>query len=354
MKKQFLPHIYFWVFYTLFISFIEFLWNRATILTLSQQELISSSIKSSLLTITPKIAFAYYLLNYAKEKIKQHNKTIVFSTAGLLLFLLLCVFTDRWINNYVTIPFVYHGIIPQAALFEPRRVIIVLLYMGFSSGLLLAMQSVTNQIAAVKREKELINQKLAAELKFLRNQTNPHFLMNTLNNIYALARKKSDDTAEVVMRLSELLRFMLYESNGKFITLGEEMKVLEDYLELEQIRYGKRLTVKFDKAVDMDTYHVTPLLLLPFVENAFKHGVSEARFDSFINIALSVANGILCFKIENTTAHTSQGYGKNNIGLINVKRQLELTYKDYDLDVTDSNNIFKVILTIDLKSHVEI
>jgi two-component system, LytTR family, sensor kinase len=354
MKKQLLPHIYFWLCYILFISFIEFLWNRATLLTLSQQQHISTAVKSSLLTITPKIIFAYYLLQYAARRIAKTDSSFIYSAAGLLLVLFVCVLTDRWVNNFIVLPCVYHGVIEQASLFELRRVIIVLLYIGFSSGLLLAMQSVKKQIAAVEREKELTKQKLETELKFLRNQTNPHFLMNTLNNIYALARKKSDDTAEVVMRLSEILRFMLYESAGSLISLDDEIKVLEDYLALEQIRYGKRLTVKFYKEADGGGYQVTPLLLLPFVENAFKHGVSETRFESFISIGITVKNGLLNFSIQNTADSGSPACTKNSIGLNNVKRQLELTYKTYRLDVKNENNIFDVTLSLNLKSHVEI
>lgn len=122
--------------------------------------------------------------------------------------------------------------------------------------------------------------------------------MNTLNNIYALARKKSEDTAEVVMKLSELLRFILYESNGRLIALTDEIKVLEDYLELEMIRYNDRLSVSFTKEMDTGSYQITPLLLLPLVENAFKHGISETRFESFIHIDVKAKEGILFLTLK--------------------------------------------------------
>jgi len=212
---------------------------------------------------------------------------------------------------------------------------------------------IRDQLASKEREKAQMKERYEAELKFLKNQTNPHFLLNTLNNIYALARKKSDNTAEVVMRLSEMLRFMLYESDGKFILLSDEIKLVENYLELEMIRYNNRLSLSFNKQVDNDCYKITPLLLLPFVENAFKHGISETRFESFIYIDLSVKSGQLAFSVENTKDY-SQENNKKNIGLINAKRQLELLYKDYVLDVKENGDVFTVSLSINLNSYVEI
>ena len=113
---------------------------------------------------------------------------------------------------------------------------------GFASGTAIIIKQVRLQLHEKEKEKNLIRQKLETELKFLRNQTHPHFLFNTLNNIYALARKKSDETPEVVMKLSKLLRFMLYESSKASIKIGDEIKILDDYIELERIRHDGRLT----------------------------------------------------------------------------------------------------------------
>jgi sensor histidine kinase YesM len=241
---------------------------------------------------------------------------------------------------------------------EIRSLLVAIMDFGFITGLAASMKFVRIQLAGKEKEKSLVKEKLEAELKFLRNQTNPHFLMNTLNNIYALARKKSDDTAEVVMKLSELLRFMLYESDGYFISLSDEVKVLEDYLDLEMMRYNDRLTVSCHKEIDRDSYRITPRLLLPFIENAFKHGISETRFESFIHIDIKAKEGRLDFSIENTIENTKENghpeLPKNNIGLVNVKRQLELTYREYKLDVHNGGNTFSVNLSINLESHVEI
>jgi LytS/YehU family sensor histidine kinase len=212
---------------------------------------------------------------------------------------------------------------------------------------------IRDQLASKEKEKAQMKQRYESELKFLRNQTNPHFLMNTLNNIYALARKKSDNTAEVVMRLSEMLRFMLYESGGRFISLADEVRLVENYIEIEMIRYDNRLSLIFNKKIDNDSYRIAPLLLLPFAENAFKHGISETRFESFIYIDLIVEKGLLTFTVENSKDFCRDN-GQKNIGLMNVKRQLELLYRDYQLEVKDDTNIYTINLHINLNSHAEI
>jgi LytS/YehU family sensor histidine kinase len=199
-----------------------------------------------------------------------------------------------------------------------------------------------------------LKEKLETELKFLKNQTNPHFLFNTLNNIYALARKKSDSTPDVVMKLSKMLRFMLYESGKPFITIGEETMLIEDYLDLEKIRYNERLDISFKKEIDNMHEEVSPLLLLPFVENAFKHGVSETRFNSFVNIELLLEKGVLHFDVKNSKENAGIASGDSKIGLCNVRRQLELMYRQFDLQVYDTEDSFSVSLIIQLNSHEKI
>ena len=225
---------------------------------------------------------------------------------------------------------------------------------GFASGGAIAIKQIRIQLSGKEKERNLIKEKLEAELKFLRNQIHPHFLFNTLNNIYGLARKNSNETAAVVMKLSKLLRFMLYETSKPSIKIGDEIKMLDDYIELEKIRYGRRLTVNFLREIDNECESISPLLLLPFVENAFKHGVSESRFESFILIDMKLQNSILNFDIENTKESNTENEVTENIGLKNVKRQLELMYKEYNMLVKSELTIFKVSLTINLKSNAKL
>jgi len=196
-------------------------------------------------------------------------------------------------------------------------------------------------------------EKKEAELNYLKAQTNPHFLFNTLNNIYALARDKSDLAPESVMRLSKILRFMLYETNGNYIAIEQELKIITDYIALEKLRYDDSLRINFNYNVEDMKQALPPLLLIPLVENAFKHGVSETRNQPFVDIHLSVNKRQLAFIVKNSTESTpEEGNVKENIGLSNLRRQLELLYKDYELSVQHGQSLFTAILKINLASHV--
>ena len=352
--KRFLLHLGFWVCYLLLFAWIGFLWDRAIFPQFSLDKLIIIELQTSLLYLFPQAIFAYYLVYIAIPGFVRKKVRLIYTLVVLLAILFICVIIDRSISNYISIPYFYNDAKSIAPLLDAKRVVSAVLLFGLSSGFMLTIKMVRTQLAAKEREKELIKQKLETELMFLRNQINPHFLMNTLNNIYALARKKSDDTPEVVMKLSELLRFVLYESNGQYITLSEEIGMLEDYIALETIRYNDRLSINFTKDLDSDCYKITPMLLLPFIENAFKHGISETRFESYISIDLKVHDGYLKLMVENTSDHEPSSIPVSNIGLNNVKRQLELTYSDYRLSINNGNNIFKINLFVNLNSHVEI
>ncbi len=202
-------------------------------------------------------------------------------------------------------------------------------------------------------EQQLRIEKQAAELNYLRSQTNPHFLFNTLNNIYSLARDKSDLAPESILRLSKILRFMLYEASGDYISIEQELKIVTDYLELEKLRYDESLRINFNHDVEDMKQAIPPLLLIPLVENAFKHGVSETRGHPFVDIHLSVRNRQLTFIVKNSTDMTGEERAiKENIGLSNLRRQLELLYKQYDLSAQPGQSAFTAILKINLASHV--
>ena len=196
-------------------------------------------------------------------------------------------------------------------------------------------------------------EKQQAELNYLKSQTNPHFLFNTLNNIYALSRDKSDLAPESILRLSKILRFMLYETGGKYVPIEQECRIISDYIALERLRYDENLQVNFNYEVNELKKQLPPLLLMPLVENAFKHGVSETRKDPFIDIQLSVINDILRFEVKNSTGKSqTERVVKENIGLGNLRRQLELLYQDYKFTVEHLESVFCARLYINLASNV--
>jgi len=206
------------------------------------------------------------------------------------------------------------------------------------------LKNVTQQLRIEKQE---------AELNYLRSQTNPHFLFNTLNNIYSLSRDKSDLAPESILRLSKILRFMLYETGGAYVAIEQELKIIADYIELEKLRYDESLQVNFNYDVEDMKQSLPPLILIPLVENAFKHGVSETRSRPFVDIHLSVVSRQLKFVVKNSTEDlTEQNKIKENIGLSNLRRQLQLLYTDYDLSIQQATSFFTATLKINLSSHV--
>lgn len=206
----------------------------------------------------------------------------------------------------------------------------------------LKLKSVAQQLRIEKQE---------AELNYLKSQTNPHFLFNTLNNIYSLARDKSDLAPESLLRLSKILRFMLHEASGEFIAVEQELKVMSDYVALEQLRYDNSLRVNFNHHVEDMKQAIPPLLMIPLVENAFKHGASETRHQPFVDIHLSIKNRMLTFIVRNSADEFSHEQ-KENIGLSNLRRQLGLLYGDYKLSVGFDKSVFTATLKINLGSHV--
>lgn len=195
-------------------------------------------------------------------------------------------------------------------------------------------------------------EKQEAELNYLKSQTNPHFLFNTLNNIYSLARDKSDLAPESILRLSQLLRFMLYETGGAYIAIEQELQIISDYIALEKLRYDDSLRINFNHNIEDMKQALPPLLLIPLVENAFKHGVSETREHPFVDTHLSVNQRQLVFIVKNSTeAFPDRQQVRENIGLSNLRRQLQLLYTDYNLTIQQGESVFTATLKINLKSH---
>lgn len=192
----------------------------------------------------------------------------------------------------------------------------------------------------------LQKEKASAELKMLKSQLNPHFLFNTLNNIYSLSLDNSPKTSESIGKLSEILDYVLYRCEGKFVPLSGEINLLENYIDLEKLRYDDRLLINFDKQVTADI-EIAPLILLSLVENAFKHGAGEDGDSPVINIVLESKPHEFTFIISNSLTDIGIESSKTSIGLKNIKKQLDLLYPNqYDLDIEKEENLFTVVLVL--------
>ena len=196
---------------------------------------------------------------------------------------------------------------------------------------------------------EMRLQKLQAEVNYLRSQVNPHFLFNALNNLYALTLKKSDIAPSVVLKLSELMEYMLYESDEDFVPLEKEIKYLDNYLELEKIRQGNQAAITLRVTGKTDRCSIPPFLLLPLVENSFKHGISKAVHNAYLHIDIMVTEIGLEVSIANNKLNFHQAEQNGGIGLFNLKKRLELLYPGkHTLQITDQPDEFRVVIKIEL------
>ena len=203
-----------------------------------------------------------------------------------------------------------------------------------------------------KRTIEAEEQRTVAELKLLKAQLHPHFLFNTLNNLYSHTLEFSPKSPEIVLKLSALLRFMIYESNASSIPLAKEVELLKDYVSLEQLRYGDRLDMSISVSGEIERYKIAPLLLLPFLENAFKHGTSRQIDQCWINFNLSLKDNYMSFKLINSIDPNAgiDNIGHIGVGLDNVTRRLQLLYKDnYRFETVKMDEVFVVNLGLPLE-----
>jgi two-component system LytT family sensor kinase len=294
------------------------------------------------------VFFNYLLFEFTLPKLSWKNFLIRFSYPGTYIFLFLgivCMESYWCCDRFLYAPVTFASYQKNASD-----------QMAFSMMSLLFFTIVRHLYLHLKLRQatqQLRIEKQAAELSYLKSQTNPHFLFNTLNNIYSLARDKSDLAPESILRLSEILRFMLYETNSDYISIDQELKVISDYIDLEKLRYDETLSINFNYNVEDMKQSVPPLLLIPLVENAFKHGISETRGATFLDIHLALINRNLLFTVKNSIEeHPEKTEIQENIGLSNLRRQLTLLYKDYKLLVSREKGVFTVNLHINLSSHV--
>jgi sensor histidine kinase YesM len=215
----------------------------------------------------------------------------------------------------------------------------------------IAIKLVQLRVRALKNEAILVSEKLTSELGFLKAQANPHFLFNTLNGIYALSRKQDQNAPAAIMSLSKILRYMLSATSRKTNPIRDELQLVEDYIALQKLRFGQHLAISFTKELDDENAVISPLLLLPLVENAFK---DSNDLDTIINIRANLQNHFFHFHVSNNISEyaESQEPIQDGIGLSNIKRQLAILYKAYTFRAEKNLSHFEADLSIDLSTNV--
>lgn len=343
-------HVLFWLLYIAFKTYLNISADSAAILSGGEHDwvLYRSLLYSQLAILTIKVPLVYICF-YLLDGYLIHGWSLIRTTAAFALAFLMAVILMTLLNHKFILPviFDYHG--ETASLFAINSLLYHFFTLSFVAGIACTIRLLRRQHRSSVREAELKKEKTESELKYLKGQINPHFLFNTLNNIYSLARKNDPQTSEAILKLSKLMRFMLYESGHQTILLTDELKLITDYIELEKLRYTDRLKISYNQSIDNSLQQVAPLILIHFVENAFKHGASESRFDSYIEIDISLKEGILKASISNSKDSPLPSGETKTIGMENIKRQLELIYPNHQLTIQNNSDKFSVDLLIPLQ-----
>ena len=303
-----------------------------------------------LIYLPGKMLFTYFVLYFLLPRFLLAGKS-----GSFFLWLLISSFVIGIVQRYVAYNVDYPIYYPQA-LADP------FFYFPKIVKMFVAIYPVTFVAVAIKllkfwyanqqAQQVLTQQKLQAELKFLKTQIHPHFLFNTLNNLYALTLKKSERAPEMVLKLSELINYMLYECTSEEVPLGKEIKFIRNYAAIEKMRYGDKLDIDIRVSGDATDRKIAPLVLLPFVENCFKHGASEELQQSWVKVSIDAQPHVTLMKVENNKASENGIHKPAGIGIQNVKRRLDLIYpSQHELKIINGEETFLVILTIQNNNH---
>lgn len=260
------------------------------------------------------------------------HKLLVISVHVLLwgLFLILPLFIYRM--DTPGTGFVYGELLNKSFL-------IVLFYINFKLAHSLFISE--------KQKKLLENERLNAELNFLKLQINPHFLFNTLNSIYSQAHLKSDQTEHSILKFSRIMRYVLYDSATDKIPLSQDLEYISNYIDLQQLRLSKNISIQYDVSGPVNGLSIAPLLLITFIENAFKHGISYTT-PSEIKISIAVTGNDLSLTVGNAITRSSRE-STGGVGLINARRRLDVLYPGrHMLDVIENDHLYIVNLKIEL------
>jgi len=257
-----------------------------------------------------------------------------------LIFTISIVLLFGWLIELISAEFVF---IDDPDAFVSGK-LTLLTFLVVSSG----FRSFAEGVRAKSKLAEIEAKQTRAELESLKSQVNPHFLFNSLNNIYGQLLEDHEQAGESLLTLSSLLRYLIYASQKTSISLEEEVKFLDDYMAMERLRLGEKCELQFEKEGAWQGHMLSPFLLIPFVENAFKHGSFATVDKSYIHVKLSVANQALHFEVVNSVKQQPETNSKGT-GISNVKRRLELIMPEgHELDISPGNHEFKVQLSLQL------
>jgi sensor histidine kinase YesM len=342
-------HIGFWLIYFI-ITFVNELFVTSDFAGATEWSSMFHTALSVFNILLLKIVYVYYLVYFTMPKILAAEQKLRAMVPELLLFLIVIIL--HRIINYFNWIYIYKQVPQMSVLALAARLLYSFVDVVQIVAIVIGIKYFKLRITQEQKEKELMTEKARSELVHLKSQINPHFLFNMLNSIYSLSLAKSDQAPQMVSDLSSLLRYMLYDSEKMLVSVDEELRNINDYINLQSIRFEHKLEIYKSFELDQSKSSITPLLLFPIIENMFKHGVGSKADQCYIKINLTLKDHQLILNTENKIIpHAFSNQEKKGIGLENITRQLNILYHQYTFTQLTKDQHYYTTLTINLTSY---
>ena len=353
---RFKRHVLFWIFWGIYFGLVREL-NPRYFLDYGHFPNLTLTMAQAFVTLLPQAVLVYPLLYFILPRYLYNGKYIK-GWCLIITFVLIMIsinavllMTIHWYEA-MWLPAKVKLLSNEATLPGRFRMAYLLALQGSfaGAGLATCFKMFKDHYVKNIKNQQLLKENIEAQLQLLRAQVHPHFLFNTLNNIYSQTQLESPKGSKMIMGLSDILRYILYEGQKPYVPLNQELLMIKEYINLEKIRYGNKLDVDVSTPDKTDDIYIAPLLLLPFVENCFKHGTSNMGQDPWLNLIIELNDKILVMKLMNgKTQLIDDIQGKSGIGINNVRQRLDLLYKDkHDLQLREDEEVFVVDLKVEL------
>ena len=315
------------------------------------------ALTEAVLHVIPQMVMAYMVFYFVLPLYTRKRK-ILEPIVLAFAFWFVCGYLNLFMFQKVN-PVVLDWLLPDHLLINTQRPPEVSTFMALmatwkgamtGTAFLVGIHYIKQWFLKEQRNLQLTKENTEAQLQLLMAQVHPHFLFNTLNNIFSQVQYESPKGSQMIMGLSDLLRYILYEGKKSLVPLKHELTMVQEYIDLERIRYGNKLEVHVQVPDKTDEMYIAPLLLLPFVENCFKHGTSHVLHKPWINLTVEIKESTLVMKLMNGKAPENGALSKKpGIGIQNVRKRLELLYSDkYELQIREEEEVFVVDLIVEL------
>ena len=362
-KYRFYRHLLFWAIWCLYFA-VTFLvptywipaWNfkgpmpqiEKYGIGASVLRILMNCVLMTLVHMTLVYGILYYFLPRYFSKYKNRAGTT--ALLGLFIIIIACFnYLNFLLTFSISTRMGYFSKMPDMNYIIPIWLRQIVFNYPTVVGFALAIKLLKRWYLKQKETEQLVREKINAELQLLKAQVHPHFLFNTLNNIYSFILNGSDKAPEMIKKLSSLLHYILNDCNRQRVPLDKELSMIQDYITLEQIRYGDRLNLSLHIQGTAKDKMISPLLLIPFVENSFKHGTSRTLTHPWVKLDIHIEKDFLEFLLTNNKPENKESIGKKGIGLNNVKKRLQLLYPEaHSLNIVESEMSFEVYMRIAL------